>query len=164
MDSLIEVFHIDWKLLAAQAVNFAVVFLVLYFLILKPLLKTVKERTEKIEKGLKDSEQFENDLKELQEKKGHILSEAQKKADLEMESAKKMAEEKQKKIIEDANLKAQELAMMVRAQGEVEKQKIVDSSKREVLELAFAVAQNVLGKKVGEKEDEKFIKKTIRNI
>lgn len=164
MDSLIEIFHIDWKLLIAQAVNFSVVFLALYFLILKPLFKTIKDRTEKIEKGLKDSEQFEKDLSELQEKRGHILSEAQKGADLEMENAKKMAEEKQKKIIEDANTKAQELAMMARAQGEVERQKIVDSSKREVLELAFAVAQNVLGKKVGEKEDKEFTKKFIKNI
>lgn len=164
MDFLIEVFHIDWKLFIAQAVNFAVVFLALYFLILKPLLKTMKERTEKIEKGLRDSEQFEKDLKELEEKRGHILSEAQRKADLEMENAKKLAEEKQKKIIDDANLKAQELAMMARAQAEVEKQKIVDGSKREVLDLAFAVAQNVLGKKVGEKEDENFIKKAIKKI
>lgn len=164
MNSLIEVFHIDWKLLVAQAVNFAVVFSALYFFILKPLFKTMKERAEKIEKGLKDSEQFDNDLKELQEKRGHILSEAQKKADLEIESAKKIAGEKQKKIIDDAEAKAQEMAMMARAQAEVEKQKIVDSSRREVLDLAFAVVQNVLGKKVGEKEDEEFTKKFIKNI
>ncbi len=164
MNSLIEVFHIDWKLLIAQAVNFTVVFLALYFLILKPLFKTMKERTGKIEKGLKDSEQFEKGLSELQEKRGYILSEAQKEADLEVENAKKMAEEKQKKIINDAESKAQELTLMAKAEGEVEKQTIIANSKREVLELAFAVAQNVLGKKVGDKEDKEFTKKFIKNI
>lgn len=162
-----DLFHnlgIDWKLLAFQAINFFILLYVLNRFLFRPLFKIIDERKKKIEDGLKFSDQAEKDLKELQEKRGHILSEAQRKADLEMENAKKMAEEKKKKIIDDAETKVRELEIMARAQAEVEKQKIVDSSKREVLDLAFAVAQNVLGKKVGEKEDENFIKKAIKKI
>lgn len=164
MDSIIGVFHLDIKLIIAQIINFGIVFAALYSLVLKPLLKMMKERSEKIEEGLKFSEQVEKDVKELQEKRGHILSEAQKKADAELEDAKKMAEEKKKEIIESAQQKAQEMAMAMRVQGEDERQKIVDRSKGDVLDLSFAVVAKVLGKKIGEKEDKEFTEKFIKNL
>ena len=55
MDSLISTFHIDWHLIVAQAVNFAIVFAVLYWFALKPLGKLMEERKETIEKGLADA-------------------------------------------------------------------------------------------------------------
>lgn len=164
MNSLIEVFHVDIKILIAQIINFGIVFAALYFLVLKPLLKMMKERSEKIEGGLKFSEQVERDVKDIQEKRGHILSEAQKKADAELENAKKMAEEKKKEILEDAQKKVQEMAMIMRVQGEEERQKIVDRSKNDVIDLSFAVVAKVLGKKIGEKEDKEFTEKFIRNL
>ena len=56
MEEIIKTFHIDWKLLIAQAVNFAIVVFALYKFAYKPLLKTMNERTAKIEQGLKDAE------------------------------------------------------------------------------------------------------------
>ena len=48
MDSIISTFHIDWKIIIAQAINFGVVFIVLYIFALKPLSKLMNERAEKI--------------------------------------------------------------------------------------------------------------------
>ena len=55
MNSIITTFHIDWKIILAQAVNFAIVFAVLYFFALKPLNKLMAERAEKIAKGVNDA-------------------------------------------------------------------------------------------------------------
>ena len=55
MDSLITTFHIDWKIIIAQAINFLIVFLVLYFFAIKPLKKLMAERVDKISKGLTDA-------------------------------------------------------------------------------------------------------------
>ena len=55
MDSIISTFHIDWKIIIAQAINFVIVFAVLYFYALKPLSKLMKERSEKISQGLDDA-------------------------------------------------------------------------------------------------------------
>ena len=57
MDSIIATFHIDWKIIIAQVLNFGVVFGVLYLFALKPLMKVMRERTEKIEKGIKDAKE-----------------------------------------------------------------------------------------------------------
>ena len=55
MDSIISTFHIDWKIIIAQMINFGVVFVVLYIYALKPLGKLMKERGEKIEAGINDA-------------------------------------------------------------------------------------------------------------
>ena len=55
MDSLITTFHIDWKIIIAQVINFLIVFLVLYFFAIKPLKKMMAERADKISKGLTDA-------------------------------------------------------------------------------------------------------------
>lgn len=164
MDSLIETFHIDIKLIIAQIINFGIVFLVLYYLILKPLLKIMKEREGKIQDGLKFSEQVERDVKEIQEKRAGILAEAKVKADMEIAEAKKIAEVKGAEILDKAQKQAQEIVMIARVRGDDERQKIVDKSKQEVLDLALAVATRVLGKKIGEKEDKELTQKFIKEI
>ena len=52
MDSLITTFHIDWKIVIAQVINFGIVFAVLYFFALKPLSKLMKEREDIISKAI----------------------------------------------------------------------------------------------------------------
>ena len=42
MEQLFEAFGIDWKLLLAQAINFGVLFLVLSYLLYKPVLSTLE--------------------------------------------------------------------------------------------------------------------------
>ena len=55
MESIISTFHIDWKIIIAQAINFGVVFVVLYIFALKPLSKLMAERSEKIARGMDDA-------------------------------------------------------------------------------------------------------------
>ena len=78
MDSLIQTFHIDAKLLAAQAINFAIVFAVLYFFALKPLVKVMQERTKKIEKSVKDAQEVDKRLARAEEDYNIKISEAKK--------------------------------------------------------------------------------------
>ena len=164
MDSLIETFHIDIKIIIAQIINFGIVFFILYYFILKPLLKVMKERSEKIQNGLKFSEQIERDMKEIQEKKEGILSEVQRKADIEFENSKKIAEERKRKMLEDAQKEAQELIVTMRAQGEDERQSIINKSKGDILDLSFAVVAKVLGRKISEKDNKELTEKFIKNI
>ena len=51
MDSIIETFHLDWKLFLAQVVNFTIVVFVLWRFAFKPLAKNLAERTRTIEKA-----------------------------------------------------------------------------------------------------------------
>jgi len=164
MDSLIETFHIDVWLLLAQMANFAVVVAVLYFFVFKPLLRVMDERKKKIEDGLRFAEQAENDLKNAQSKGEQVVLEARRRADGEIESAKRLAEEKKKGILESAQADAERTIATAKAMGESERKRIVGQSKNDILDLAFAAATAALGKKVSATEDRKFSEQIIKEL
>ena len=164
MDSLIETFHINAGLLLAQMANFAVVVAVLYFFVFKPLLRVMEERKKRIEDGLRFAEQAKNDLRNAQSKGEQVVLEARRRADGEIESAKRLAEEKKKGILESAQVDAERTIATAKAMGESERKRIVGQSRGDILDLAFAVAATALGKKVGEAEDKKFSEQIIKEL
>src|SRR3989338_5562100 len=164
MDSLIETFHINAGLLLAQMANFAVVVAVLYFFVFKPLLRVMEERKKRIEDGLRFAEQAKNDLRNAQSKGEQVVLEARRRADGEIESAKRLAEEKKKGILESAQVDAERTIATAKAMGEGERKRIIGQSRSDILDLAFAAATAALGKKVGEAEDKKFTERIIKDL
>src|SRR3989339_882759 len=67
MGEFLSQFGISWKLLLSQLINFALILIVLRIFIYKPLLNVLKERREKIEKGLMKAEECDVRLKEVDE-------------------------------------------------------------------------------------------------
>lgn len=102
MESLVSIFHVDYKLLIAQIVNFAIVFSILYFLIFKPLVKTMADRNSTIEKGLKDADEAREKIQKVNLEAESIISEAKKEAFLILSGSQKAAEEKRVQIVEKA--------------------------------------------------------------
>ncbi|PIR50188.1 F0F1 ATP synthase subunit B, partial [Candidatus Peregrinibacteria bacterium CG10_big_fil_rev_8_21_14_0_10_54_7] len=58
---------INWQLLLAQIVNFAIVVGVLSFFLYKPLLNLIDTRRERIRKAMEDAQRIENQAKEMEE-------------------------------------------------------------------------------------------------
>ena len=102
MESLIDTFHIDLKLLIAQFINFAIVFAVLYFFALKPLVKVMQERTKKIEKSVDDAKKIEEKLERSEKDYDKKLAEAKKEANAIMEKTHIQAEKKRNEMIAKA--------------------------------------------------------------
>jgi F-type H+-transporting ATPase subunit b len=76
MNEFIATFHIDWRLMIAQIVNFGLVFLVLYILAAKPLKKLMEDRTTEITTGLANAEEAKGALLSAGLKKKEIIHEA----------------------------------------------------------------------------------------
>ncbi|MCK4891918.1 MAG: hypothetical protein KAS78_04575, partial [Candidatus Pacebacteria bacterium] len=67
---MLEIFSklgLDYKLIIAQAVNFVLLLIILQRLAYKPILKMLNDRTEKIDKSLKQAEQIKEELKKTEE-------------------------------------------------------------------------------------------------
>jgi len=162
MGSLIETFHIDWRLLIAQAVNFAIVFFVLYFFALKPLIKVMGERTRKIEKSLADAKKVEENLARSEEEYKRKLAEAKKEANEIIEKAKEQAEEKKAQIIARAKEEVGKIINEEKAKMQREKGEVLKEIKREIADLVIMSVEKVLGKKIEKKEDKELIRKIIK--
>ncbi len=99
MDDLIKIFHIDWKLMIAQLVNFAIVAFVLWKFALKPLLKIMDERADKISDSLEQAKQIETELKSLDQKRVAADTEAKVQAQIIIKEAQVVAEAKRQELM-----------------------------------------------------------------
>ena len=158
MDSIISTFHIDWKIIIAQAINFGVVFVVLYIFALKPLSKLMAERSEKIAKGIDDAKINASLLEKSRKEYEEMLSKARLEADNIFQEGKKEAENKKALMLEETG---QQVALTIengKKMLEAEKIKMVAEAKNEIVSLTMAATEKLLGTKVMDSFDEKKVK------
>src|SRR3989338_805601 len=158
MESIINTFHIDLKIIIAQIFNFGIVFVVLYLYALKPLNKLMKERSEKIEKGINDAKSNAEILNNTKVEYQELITKARKEADKIFKEGKKEAETKKTLMLEKAK---EEVAVMIengKKSLENEKIKMVAQATEEITSLSVKIAEKILGSKIDGPFDEKTMK------
>lgn len=164
MDSLISTFHIDWHLIAAQAVNFVVVIAVLYFFALKPLKKMMDERGETIKGGLDNAEKQKELLAAQQKEYDAALAEARAHSAAMLKDAKKDVEAYRADMLAKAQAEVAASIASGKKQLEAEKEKMVDEAKKEMVALVMQATEKVLGKAVAGSVESKLVEESIKNI
>ncbi len=162
MDSLIETFHIDWHLLIAQMVNFAIIFAILFWFVFKPLTKVMSERTAKIEKGLLDAKKVEEKLNETQVEFNKAMSEAKKQANAVLEKAAIDADARKQEMIVRAKEEIGQIINLEKQKMQTEKAATLKEIKKEVADLVIFTVEKVLGEKIDEKKDKEIIRRMMK--
>lgn len=144
MDSLVQTFHIDIGLMLAQLINFALVFAVLYFFALKPLMKIMSERTHTIEKGLEDAKSSAAALSSAQQEAQAILAKTRAEAQELFQRARLDADEKKNAIISQAKAEVAQVVTQGKNQLAQEKLVMLEQAKAEVVNLVTLGIQKVL--------------------
>ncbi|MBI2476440.1 MAG: F0F1 ATP synthase subunit B [Candidatus Taylorbacteria bacterium] len=144
MDSIISTFHIDWRIIIAQAVNFGIVLAVLYFFALKPLNKLMKERAEKIAKGVTDAKTNAELLTATKAEYEAALARARAEAQTIFQEGRKKAEAKRTEMMEAAKTEVKTMVEGGKKTLEAEKTKMVEEAKKEIVSLAIAATQKML--------------------
>jgi len=147
MDSLISTFHIDWKIILAQLINFGIVVAVLYFFALKPLKKLMDERSQKIEGGVKDAKTNAELLKATKAEYDAVITKARVEATNIFNEGKKEAEAKKAEMLEKAKAEVDVMIENGKKTLEAEKIKMVADAKNEVAGLALAAVEKILEEK-----------------
>ncbi len=164
MDTIIESFHIDFKLLVAQAVNFLIVFLVLYYFVFKPLVKIMEERTKKITKSMDDVKKIEEKLVNTNDDYKKKMGEAKKEASVILEKASRDSEDKKKEMIAKAKEEIGQIINQEKEKMQSDKAKTLKEIKKEIVDLVAAAAEKVIGEKINNKNDQEIIKKIAKDI
>ena len=147
MESIISTFHIDWKIIIAQMVNFGVVFAVLYIFALKPLAKLMAERTDKIKRGVDDSKKSAELLqKATDEYKQNTIKLRQISIDAQNELQRDLDQLRAKNL---ERIKADNDEWMKKRieQMEIDKKALVESAKSEILTLAMPATEKLIKEK-----------------
>ena len=164
MDSLITTFHIDWKMIIAQLINFVVVFFVLYRYALKPLAKLMEERGTTIEDGLKNADKQKELLALQQAEYDATLAKARAEAATLMKEVKKDAELRRTEMLDQTRTEVVEMFESGRKQLAADKQKMLDEAKKELVGMVMSATEKVLGDAVTTKVESKLVEDSIKNI
>ncbi|MBP6911674.1 MAG: F0F1 ATP synthase subunit B [Candidatus Pacebacteria bacterium] len=164
MDSLIETFHIDWRLIIAQMVNFAIVIFVLYRFAIKPLGKLMQERSAKIVTGLTDAKKHKELLENTEIEYKKIIAGARKESQELIGIAKKDAEIVRLELVAKAQDDAKKLLKAGKEELEAEKMKMLSDAKKELGGLIASVAQKVLGNVVDTGLQEKISNEVSKDL
>lgn len=164
MDSLISIFHIDWKIVIAQAVNFGLVIFVLYRYALKPLKKLMDERGATIESGLENAKKQEALLAKQKEDYDAMLASARAEVAVMMKEGKKNGDAKTEEIIANAHLEAARIMAASKTQSEANAAQVMNEVKKEAVALIVSVSEKVLGDVATGKIEAKLVEESIKNI
>jgi F-type H+-transporting ATPase subunit b len=149
MGQLFAAFDIEWSLLIAQAVNFGIVLVALWYFLYKPVLKTLEERRKVIAQGVADAHEAGEKLAGADSEAAARLTAADASAEEITARARKAgieekagivrdAETRAARIAEDAERRAFELAGRIRAESE-----------KDIARLALLAAEKLMHEKHG---------------
>lgn len=164
MDELVKTFHIDWKLLVAQIVNFTIVLAVLWHFALKPLNKVMNKRTTDIEQSLKNAEEVEKKLKQAAEAKDRIVIDAKKEAQVIMEKSSQDAEKIKNDKLQETRTEMEKIVAKTKAELASEKEKMVSEAKAEVGGLVIKASSKIVGKNLDSESNRQIIKETVSQV
>lgn len=144
MSELFGQLGINIPMLLAQAVNFAVLLVVLTLFVYKPLIKALKERREKIEFGIRGSELAEIKLAEAELIKEGKIKEADKQAVKIIGQAEGRANKRGQDIVASAHLKGETILKEAKIISERKKLEELENLSREASRLVSeAIAKAV---------------------
>lgn len=161
MEALIGTFHIDWKLMVAQIINFGIVFAVLFWFVIRPLSKTLKDRKMIIEKGLTDAEKNAVLLKEAETAHDEEVSKGRAEAHALILEMKKTAEEKRAELINQAEAEVKKMVEDGRRSIQQEKDKMMEHLEKDIATLVVSATEKIISDHVIKKE---VIQQTIDNL
>ncbi len=160
-DSVLGTLGINWKLFLAQLVNFSIVLFIFWKWIVKPLGKTLTDRQEKIESGLKNAELIEQEKAHLVTQKLEEMRQARVEAERVIKSATDTANKMKQEIINEAQAQSSRMMEQTKSQMEQEKQNMLKEVHQEVATLVVAASEKILRGKLDMKKDNELIKDSI---
>lgn len=147
MDQLLSAFGINGKLLLAQLINFGVLFAGLSYLLYKPVMKILDERSEKIALGVRSAEEATEKASHADEQVKAKLHSAEQEADEIVSGARETATSERSRIIKEAEARASSLEADAQARALEDAQKVLRESEKEIARLAVLAAEKVLASK-----------------
>ncbi|MES2668369.1 MAG: ATP synthase F0 subunit B [Patescibacteria group bacterium] len=144
MESLLDAFGIDWKLLLAQLVNFGVLIAALTWFLYKPVMKTLDERAAKIRQGIEDAERASETARTADADAAIVVKGAENEAEGIVSSARDLAGAEKARIMKEAETRAAAVASDAEARAKETQAKALRDSEKEIARIAVLAAEKVL--------------------
>lgn len=142
--NLFSTFGIEWKLIVAQAVNFALVAFVLWKGAFKKVVDTMDERQHKIAEGLQFAEEAKTQLAETERRQSEVLKEANAQAQAILHEARVNAQRYEEEVKAQVTRQMEEFRRRGEETLERERHKMLAEVRAEVARLVVLTSAKVL--------------------
>ncbi len=155
---------INWQLLVAEIINFAILLLILKRFLYKPFLRLLEQRRAKIEEGVTKADEAEKSLQKIRALSDEIRQKDERRSKEIIQNAEKKAQERTKAIL--AAAEEDKGKLLARAKSAIEREKAAAAAeqRRNSIEMAFALAEKVIKEKMDKAQDRKLIEKLAEDI
>lgn len=160
-----EAAHVPlWKDYMWKIINFGILIIILFKFAKKPFQSFLKQRTELIEKTLKEAKE----AKELAQKALQEVEEKLKVKDQEIEkilsAAKRSGEEEHERLVGEGDKLKEKILEQAKVNIEYELKHAKEAIKAEAVELAIEIAEKKLKEKLTKKEQERLLEESLMKI
>lgn len=144
MEEIIHAFGIDWRLIAIQMFNFAILMGALWYFLYTPVLTIIREREDKIRKGVEDAKKAEEALQSAEQERARVLTRAEHEAKDVVQHAHVRAEERAGVLEQEAREKAQSIIGDAEKRAEELAHEAKRESDAEIARIAILAAEKIL--------------------
>lgn len=149
---------INWQLLLAQLINFAILLAVLTRFVYRPFLNLLDSRTERIKKSMEDVKAIENQRRDMEQSKAEYMRKLDAEGAVFLERAKKEADMTKKEMMAGAQREVEEILKKGKAQLEDDKRKMTATMQNAVVTLSFKLAEKIIEREFSEADQKKILK------
>lgn len=141
-----------------------VTFVILYFVAYKPVKRYLKARKDYVKGNIEDSEKAKATMETREKETRHIVHDAEKKAYVIVDEARKTGEKLKQDSIESSKKEVAAMKAEMLEEVEREKQKAKASLNKEIVDVAMQASAKLLQREVTEKDDEKLQKDILKSL
>ncbi|MFA6503292.1 MAG: ATP synthase F0 subunit B [Candidatus Paceibacterota bacterium] len=144
MQELFSAFGVNWNLLIAQAVNFGIVLVALWYFLYKPVLATLAKRQAMVAKSVEDAQQAAELFAQADSEAEHRVKAADTEAEEIVRAAREAAGTEKARLLKEAEERAALVAKDAEAHAAEAIAKARRESEQDIARLAVLAAEKVL--------------------
>ena len=161
---ILGIFGLEGKVFIAQLINFLIVVFILKIILYKPMQKMLNERKNKIEQGLRDSENAKIALENAGEERKKILTAAKNDADALTVSAKASLEETKNKMTQDAKNRSEQILEDAKQKAAMEFENMNRQIGKMSVDISGKVISHVFSSLFTDEEKNKVLARALEKI
>ncbi|MDP2931667.1 MAG: F0F1 ATP synthase subunit B, partial [Chloroflexota bacterium] len=145
----------------AQIINFGILLVLLYMFAYKPLLKTLDERSKRVEESIEQADALKKQSASAEEEIRKQLLQAAKEAQERLARVDKAGEEMKQKAREDAKKDAEVLISRARSEIQHERDQAVGELRKEFADLTIMAAEKVIDRSLDAEAHRALVEKVL---
>ncbi len=155
---------IHWKILAAQTINFSIVFFVLWRFAYRPVFNMLEARRQKITDAMANAEKIKARLAQTEADQQKILTEAGDKANGLIDEARAAAARVREQEVQKAIATAEQIIAKAREAAAQDHARMLAELKREVGRLVVQTTATVTGKILTPEDQRRLAEETEKEL